>query len=976
MRLSIASGKGVATHQKGEQLQLEDTSDDESLGSPPISRTNSVFSAHSQQWLDRMRAWNSVRLPGHVVSLSAYWLWQKPRLRVDWQHLEAERSHDAHVTTEEVLWVVIITMGVAAMRTRILDDEDVQWYILHFFCFVRVVSSSIKYAARFNDHDLAHQTLWGFFSLGLLLQIAYVDHSMTGFAAATCALYGTIAAAHLRVACLLPRAAYFCLFAMAENLIAASIFVAIILDLRQINERALLVLHIFLEPLFALLFKVLTGHVERSQLSAATSRRLTFSFDARGSASRTSFCRSPSSPRGVASTIAEAGSIGEAAASPPAARHSTRGSCSIPPSMTEALIAGATSSWDIPHDAEYTLRRCQGYVQMIIVCSFLFPIGLQGKRFVASGAAAACALLGNGFALLLKLSLLDAERAVDGSQGRRHALRRSRAHALGFLTILPLTMASIALTGVGFLAAIRGNAEPFPRQLICGGAATTSILYAMSVSLHAPPTDTSAAVDRTVAAFYLARRRQVVLLALCSGLFMLAQWLPLGTVSVCACVVIVQMGSLIGLVLISAASHPASLDPWRWRRPRQLVDLMDATGHLLGAREHFFTVLLAVAVFSINERLRATEDLQIYCLLYLAFYASLSSSLRYAARFNDDDGAHKVLWSVYSFLLLLVLQGMATVPLRAGVTLFKVAVASTFLFTALCFSGRAACRVPSAVAAYFAGIDLLLALIFALSCFADEAGTRWLLWGFGAVALMCDPIRELYGELFAVDEKRRKMLPKSSLMYIVARFNDLLIEVLGVAVIVPNAFFPGAFPHATLVLLGDVLAAVMAVSLKICIFDVEPLSVERHALYRSRWSGCAFLFLHPLTNLAVCAIGGSMAMLIPAVGYFGHLARSPFAQRVLCFGSATQLFCTSLGKLLHTPKRKEVHYLKAATSAAGGAASLLPLLHSSLGDFFTLCFVCAVLMLVNIVHLALTRMNPPDKRIERGHSLMTSTPLL
>lgn len=106
-------------------------------------------------------------------------------------------------------------------------------------------------------------------------------------------------------------------------------------------------------------------------------------------------------------------------------------------------------------------------------------------------------------------------------------------------------------------------------------------------------------------------------------------------------------------------------------------------------------------------------------------------------------------------------------------------------------------------------------------------------------------------------------------------------------------------------------------------------------------------------------------------------------------------------QLLHTPKRKEVHYLKvrqlanhlvapqispftvlrpthsqAATSAAGGAASLLPLLHSSLGDFFTLCFVCAVLMLVNIVHLALTRMNPPDKRIERGHSLMTSTPLL
>lgn len=51
---------------------------------------------------------------------------------------------------------------------------------------------------------------------------------------------------------------------------------------------------------------------------------------------------------------------------------------SIPTSMTAALIAGETKSYDVPHDVEYTMRRCQGYIQMITVCSFLFPIGLQG----------------------------------------------------------------------------------------------------------------------------------------------------------------------------------------------------------------------------------------------------------------------------------------------------------------------------------------------------------------------------------------------------------------------------------------------------------------------------------------------------------------------------------------------------------------------------------------------------------------------
>ena len=81
------------------------------------------------------------------LALSVHWRWQKPRLRFDWQYLEEERAHAGRVTTEEVLWVVIITMGVAAMRSEILVDHDVEWYVLHFFCFIRVVSAALKYAS-------------------------------------------------------------------------------------------------------------------------------------------------------------------------------------------------------------------------------------------------------------------------------------------------------------------------------------------------------------------------------------------------------------------------------------------------------------------------------------------------------------------------------------------------------------------------------------------------------------------------------------------------------------------------------------------------------------------------------------------------------------------------------------------------------------------------------------------------------------
>ena len=56
------------------------------------------------------------------------------------------------------------------------------------------------------------------------------------------------------------------------------------------------------------------------------------------------------------------------------------------------------------------------------------------------------------------------------------------------------------------------------------------------------------------------------------------------------------------------------------------------------------------------------------------------------------------------------------------------------------------------------------------------------------------------------------------------------MEFIGVAIIVPNTFWPWGFAHPRLVLLADATVGVLALCLKMGHFDVEPQSAERHAL--------------------------------------------------------------------------------------------------------------------------------------------------
>jgi hypothetical protein len=72
-----------------------------------------------------------------------------------------------------------------------------------------------------------------------------------------------------------------------------------------------------------------------------------------------------------------------------------------------------------------------------------------------------------------------------------------------------------------------------------------------------------------------------------------------------------------------------------------------------------------------------------------------------------------------------------------------------------------------------------------------------------------------------------------------------------------------------------------------------------------------------------------------------------------------QSFCAALNKLLHLPKRRDVHYLKAALHAAGSVGALVALA-LQLGDMLTLALVVVGHLAISLTLLALTRWRPPD----------------
>lgn len=167
------------------------------------------------------------------------------------------------------------------------------------------------------------------------------------------------------------------------------------------------------------------------------------------------------------------------------------------------------------------------------------------------------------------------------------------------------------------------------------------------------------------------------------------------------------------------------------------------------------------------------------------------------------------------------------------------------------------------------------------------------------------------------------------------------LQVLGVAIVVPNAFYPYAFDSPGLVACAVLMIGVLTTILKIGLFDFEPADTSDHAVHQSALSAYAYLTVYPATNIGLCASGGAAAILIPAIGAGGLASHTQFAQTVLC-GSTALTWCSlALTALIHRPLgNKRQHARKVAARLIGGGA-LLPLAFFRLPDFWVLAFVVA-----------------------------------
>ena len=263
-------------------------------------------------------------------------------------------------------------------------------------------------------------------------------------------------------------------------------------------------------------------------------------------------------------------------------------------------------------------------------------------------------ILANVYALALKLSLQDTAPDADTEADlHRHAIRRSRPAAITFMLIHPLSMLGIFLSGVGFVAAILGKPLAFSRYVMCCGAALTWVVTAATKSLHSP------AVARV-------HNVKTALTALCSLVFLAPLAFRLPQLATSALVAANAVVLLAGLVASEFFLQPRTcmLKHWTIRPPRPLKT-WDTAHHLVGANvtglEHFFTVLSAVAVFQLNERLQEAEHtwatVELYALHFFVLYELLAHTMRYASHFNDDDLWHKFLWSAFQVALLLMLEG-------------------------------------------------------------------------------------------------------------------------------------------------------------------------------------------------------------------------------------------------------------------------------------------------------------------------------
>ena len=863
-----------------------------------------------------------------ATSPKTRWIFGTPRLRADWQNLDDPGPLQGRVTTQEELWGVLVTMAVASMRDHIFENEDIVEYILYFFAFWGVVSATVNYSTRFNDEDLFHQTLWGLFLIGMTFQIAYCYHDLSKFAAATSFLYILMALAHFRVTYALPRARPFCLIFGLGHLFIGSAFAYLAMRADgdgPFSERRILWLNVVFEPVHLVFFVLMTCPWK-----------------------------------------------------PP----------SEPPVYDFAyyvrtynpLSRFANSSWDLPLKVKYMIERFEGFQMMFVVVSVLFPIALSGPYFYQ---AVGAILLTNTYVTLLKFTMFDIPEAHHHGKDalKYHAVRRSRVTAILWLTGFPLSLLGISITGLGLVGAVNcvatGEGSTFARMCFCWGPWLTWEWQAINKSLHSSHHP-------------LIHRLKTILMAVCAFGFLMPLALDLGTTAG----LIFNM-SVMAILLLSEVCveiyYEGKMYGWDIQHPKLQVDwhnfateggkrAMNFVGAHVSSHEHFFTVLVAVSVFSNNVAFVQNQNFTEYITSFCVFYGVLEASIIYSCRFSVEDATHKLKWTAYECIFLLMLEGL-TLGTDTNSNLFKITTAAMFFLLAFAFFGRVAVSVPRArkFARFYTMLYIIIGCLH-LARVMYVGLDRPLLWAYCVMWLLATPLLNFFW--MPKDDGSEEAMRALALFdvpanvdYIISRFNGLFMEILTVSIIVPNAFYPanpqqnlagrridetdnvaGEVAYSNLVFWADLLVALLAIVIKFAMFDIQPVDHDHHAFVSgSRREEVLFLFLYPITSLGTAATGAGIAMMIPAIGMNGVDSFSTYAQRTLCSGASLTWITLGITKFLHAPSGNEMsHKGQIIAQLVGATLILIVALVGNLGDFHTFLVVVVISAMIVVAQEIVT----------------------
>jgi hypothetical protein len=675
------------------------------------------------------------------------------------------------------------------------------------------------------------------FLFGMALQYAYLFKDLKGFAISTALLYLLITLAYARAVFSLPRrAGVFSVVFGVQSLFSALIFCGCAFasgNVGGVSVEALLWVQVVSGPVCRIVYEVLVLN--------ATAQSSVESEESTSSSENSSSCNAPQKALGMATNC-------------------TRW---VVKSL-ERLLATSQLAWDVPVDHNYIINRFTGIGNLFIICSVIFPLSLLGAEFEKNHKTAAVILLANGYAILLKTTTLD----LKTSSNEVHAVARSRLHAMAWMLLAPFEFIGIALSGVGFVSAVsvatgESSKLQFTQTLLCLGPVLTYGTSAALHALHSPNPGTEKSHSAKIATFLLS-----CLLFSVPLIFDLDVLITVITVLATAVFVI---GAV--LTIEYSFSHTVS-EAWQWKAPKNQVEFEDQfkiRSPGVSSSEEFFTVLLAVAIYQLNyiasDDSYSPHTFMRYVVRLLVFYTFIDATMWYSCRFGEDDASHKLTWVVVEYVLLLILEGLGGDPGGAN-SLYKIAVAGLYVFISLMFLRVAYCSERSRRFSLFWGFVYSLSAVFSFGAAFQEGGQVALFIPVVAIYFVAQPVF-YYGILWVASENRSAWDVPPNLSYIVHRFNSLFMEVLSVALIVPNAVYPGTYSHAYLVFGGDLLVIFMALSLKWALLDAEPVetdSFEHHAYGRGRGRRILFSKLNPFLILAIGLTGCSMNVLIKHSG--------------------------------------------------------------------------------------------------------------